>query len=662
MTKSPLPITPVLSSGGPSFGTKGQPYVRQIVQVNRQGTKKKRKTVDRMRTYWQAATAHRASQYSIQEAGTTRAAATGIHGREEASHFPVKAQMPQSRSLYKGLKRAAAGSSHFASSRLYHFCFFLKRERELLGHLLEWNDSAGETGQSQISHGHQLTNMCKKNPSLPFFLGLSIFSEPPLEGNASFYTKNKDNPFADACPDPLCKLNLKETSDFVRSFPMARNSSASGTAFLQSSSAQRRRESGNGIAQRKLEAPSTPGRPVFSFSVGNLSKKNVPSKWDDAEKWLISSSSSCHDSPAHLTKPQEPSKTTLRQHEALKPRADFFSEKGRVADEKASTFTNKFTDNIEPIFPNFRYSEPTKESFLFGNSVCQTMKDVATEVAEEVRCRDIGTEMTPLGSSTTSRCHTPPFKNSSPARHNTPADRSGPLGVNPSTTFHISELQDCHFAKLQLRSQFDSVVSNWSSREEEEEEISKSLRHFEMGGCRKSVSESRASVWEDEEKTKSCIRYQREEAKIQAWVNLQTAKAEAQARKLEQGRLINGGEYDMRPDKTPETTFLGLEQLSLGRENRENEVESGGEADEENGHRSPKSRGMESICRATPAEGRPNSPKYQKPGAHYKIYMRLFPVQSLFSAIHFVIWTQSINRWKDWIRHMGRARHAPARG
>jgi hypothetical protein len=29
------------------------------------------------------------------------------------------------------------------------------------------------------------------------------------------------------------------------------------------------------------------------------------------------------------------------------------------------------------------------------------------------------------------------------------------------------------------------------------------------------------------------IRYQREEAKIQAWINLESAKAEAQSRKLE---------------------------------------------------------------------------------------------------------------------------------
>lgn len=34
-------------------------------------------------------------------------------------------------------------------------------------------------------------------------------------------------------------------------------------------------------------------------------------------------------------------------------------------------------------------------------------------------------------------------------------------------------------------------------------------------------------------KSRFCCRYQREEAKIKAWVNLQDAKAEAQSRKLE---------------------------------------------------------------------------------------------------------------------------------
>jgi len=83
---------------------------------------------------------------------------------------------------------------------------------------------------------------------------------------------------------------------------------------------------------------------------------------------------------------------------------------------------------------------------------------------------------------------------------------SGPLMAS-NTAFDISELKNCHFAKLQLSAQYDSMVSNWSSKEEEEAEVSKSLRHSDVGGGRKSFAETRASLWEDEQRTKICIRW-----------------------------------------------------------------------------------------------------------------------------------------------------------
>lgn len=157
-----------------------------------------------------------------------------------------------------------------------------------------------------------------------------------------------------------------------------------------------------------------------------------------------------------------------------------------------------------------------KEGFLFSNGTEKSRKSTSSaakeEVVNEVKHRDIGTEMTPLGSSTTSRCHTP-FISSSPARHNTPANRSGPLASSDSATtgaIDIAQFQECHLAKLRLGTQFDSVTSNWSSKEEEEEDISKSLRHFEINNeCPKIVSESKESrtcAWEEEEKNKCCLR------------------------------------------------------------------------------------------------------------------------------------------------------------
>ncbi|KAJ0987461.1 hypothetical protein J5N97_005817 [Dioscorea zingiberensis] len=350
----------------------------------------------------------------------------------------------------------------------------------------------------------------------------SIGGESPLEGDSSFYCTNKEKPLVDAFPDPLCKLNLKETSDFVKAFPVNNKNSKETSA--------QRREVVSLVGQRRLEAPSTPGRPIFSFSPWNPPRRSIPSKWDDAQKWLISSS--CHDSPVRGIKPSD-SSVVFKQNDAFHQKGDA-SNKETVpvmAFHRGSSevfLKDKFADNVEQlVFTNFQPSEPMKEGFVFRSSLCEPMKDAA-----EVHRRNIGTEMTPLGSSTTSRCHTP-IKSSSPLRHNTPASRSGPLLASNNTTIDISKLKDCHFAKLDLCSQFDAMVSNWNSREEEEEEISKSLRHFEISAGRKSVAESRASAWEDEEKTKSCARYQREEAKIQAWVNLQNAKAEAQARKLE---------------------------------------------------------------------------------------------------------------------------------
>ncbi|KAI4329027.1 hypothetical protein L6164_021334 [Bauhinia variegata] len=401
-------------------------------------------------------------------------------------------------------------------------------------------------------------------PRHQFFKATSVLAphgESPVEASMNLYGKSKENPFADSFPDPLCKLNLRETSEFVKSFPMSTPESRN----LLEVSAQRRREGANSVTQRRsLEAPSTPGRPVFSFtSVGrSLSRKSFPSKWDDAEKWLISSS--CHGSPAHGIKVLDTSKISKQQcYDNFTQQMQDFAEKSRVTEEKVSkavpslsfngsasldhhipattnngvsvspdmVVKDKFTDNIEPIFPNFRYSEPTKEGFVFRNQ--EAMKDACTEVLQEVQHRDVGTEMTPLGSSTTSRCHTP-LKSSSPVRHNTPASKSGPLALanhnGTGCTIDIVQLEECHFAKLQLGSHYDSVTSNWSSREEEEEEISKSLRH---NASQKTGSECRTATWEEEEKTKCCLRYQREEAKIQAWVNLQSAKAEAQSRKLE---------------------------------------------------------------------------------------------------------------------------------
>lgn len=146
-----------------------------------------------------------------------------------------------------------------------------------------------------------------------------------------------------------------------------------------------------------------------------------------------------------------------------------------------SQFADKYASDSEQFVsnPNRTYSNHTKPTLLLKNIIPRT--------SHGTDMRNIGTHMTPI---------TPPTESTSPIRHNTPASKSGLL-VQTNETVDI--------AKLKLCNEFDLVVPKWSSREEEEEDVSKSLRHFEMS--RKSFAESRACAWEEEERSKSCMRY-----------------------------------------------------------------------------------------------------------------------------------------------------------
>lgn len=178
-------------------------------------------------------------------------------------------------------------------------------------------------------------------PSHKFFQSPSALAphgERLSESNMSLYGKSKDNPFVDGFSDPLCKLNLKETSEFVKSLP---------TPYGRAESR------GHSVSQQRkfLDSPSTPGRPLFSFSSG-LPRKSFPSKWDDAEKWLMSTS--CHDSPAHINNNNNTLKVSVSDSSKITNRTqchdvgfkhqvmEDFSEKSRVTEERVSKAVSNF--------------------------------------------------------------------------------------------------------------------------------------------------------------------------------------------------------------------------------------------------------------------------------------------------------------------------------
>lgn len=166
-----------------------------------------------------------------------------------------------------------------------------------------------------------------------------------IESNDGLCNAGIKNPFLDSFSDPLCKLNLKETSEFVKSFPVAHNGTES-RGFSEILAQRGGGDSGvNAVTRRNVEAPPTPGRPIFSFSNASFSRKSFPSKWDDAEKWLVSGSS-CHNSPAN-NNGLVPSRMFTRQCSGYKPQiGEIFAEKSRITEEKVSKVISSFQGPI----------------------------------------------------------------------------------------------------------------------------------------------------------------------------------------------------------------------------------------------------------------------------------------------------------------------------
>lgn len=125
--------------------------------------------------------------------------------------------------------------------------------------------------------------------------------------------------------------------------------------------------------------------------------------------------------------------------------------------------------------------------------------------------RDMGTQMTPIPSLRHSRCTTPGI-NLSPSRHNTPARSNRRATSLGATNGDMLELHSFHLEKLGHHRPLDCQRStldrnsNWSTREEEEEESAACLRldggDLEENGALLAW----ALAWEDAERAKYTAR------------------------------------------------------------------------------------------------------------------------------------------------------------
>ncbi|XP_072955620.1 uncharacterized protein [Typha angustifolia] len=258
--------------------------------------------------------------------------------------------------------------------------------------------------------------------------------------------------------------------------------------------------------------------------------KPMPSKWDDAQKWLVGLSGGGRDHTHAKTKPRNSNADDRRLLHSLSQRGrdSCSSADGALEYDLRLSIVNQDdgeTKKIDCDQPYGRGSNPVEDATLAVRSVC---------------LRDMGTEMTPIASKEPSRTGTP-------LRASTPVLRS-PISSRSSTPGR------CHQGAQQHESYQNGMRNmerngeppvafgtpnrnGWPSNGRSEGEINGSkiaeyIGSEQIGGKPTSL-ESRAMAWDEAERAKYTARYKREEVKIQAWENHEKRKAEMEMRRLE---------------------------------------------------------------------------------------------------------------------------------
>ncbi|KAE8690820.1 Kinase superfamily protein isoform 1 [Hibiscus syriacus] len=228
----------------------------------------------------------------------------------------------------------------------------------------------------------------------------------------------------------------------------------------------------------EISSSSNGGAINFEFHRPALGKEPMaPSKWDDAQKWLVGLSRS----------------------------------RDKRAQSKAKPARDSNADDTRLIAPcpqkeqDYPSSEDEAQTVGLDLAIWNSVSGVRS-----ICVRDMGTEMTPVASQEQSRTTTP-------LRATTPAGRS-PISSGSSTPVRPHQ-GDRAGSGIDV-----AAKGNGSNR----------LNRQESGQASKQTSlETRAMAWDEAERAKYMARYKREEVKIQAWENHEKRKAELEMKKIE---------------------------------------------------------------------------------------------------------------------------------
>ncbi|KAA8533271.1 hypothetical protein F0562_033196 [Nyssa sinensis] len=241
--------------------------------------------------------------------------------------------------------------------------------------------------------------------------------------------------------------------------------------------------------------------------------KPTPSKWDDAQKWLVNLSRGGEKNKSK-TKPRN-SNADDRRLIAPVPKEEDYSngeedeEHGEEDECPGSAIALQYgveTKKVDCVESIWKVNKPLENCASAVRSIC---------------VRDMGTEMTPIASQEPSRTATP-------IRATTPAVRS-PISSGSSTPVRcqhgVKALESVQTGLNSTESRCEVGRGSGATRVAENKNSEQATKLNPL--------ETRAMAWDEAERAKYMARYKREEVKIQAWENHERRKAEMAMKRME---------------------------------------------------------------------------------------------------------------------------------
>lgn len=182
--------------------------------------------------------------------------------------------------------------------------------------------------------------------------------------------------------------------------------------------------------------------------------KPPPSKWDDAQKWLVNLSRGGDKNQANKASPRN-SNADDRRLIAPPPKKEWEDEADKYVIE---------TKNVECDESRWRGREDTI-TITKGAGVCSPKSEVKSEVMRAICLRDMGTEMTPMGSKEPSRAATPIRRPTSPVTSRetgpSPIQRTGESDRPSDSTSHLSRDEEEIGNAKQVESETKTDDHSW---------------------------------------------------------------------------------------------------------------------------------------------------------------------------------------------------------